>query len=70
MKKTYKMRDLDCANCAAKMEDAINKLEGDYGIADIISVSKRFLSWERNRNPERAAELSADFDEFIKSQLV
>ncbi len=28
MKKTYKMRDLDCANCAQKMEDAINKLPG------------------------------------------
>ena len=28
MKKTFKMRDLDCANCAAKMECAINKLKG------------------------------------------
>lgn len=26
MKKRYKMIDLDCANCAAKMEDAIRKL--------------------------------------------
>ena len=26
MKKTYKMIDLDCAHCAAKMEDAIKKL--------------------------------------------
>lgn len=26
MKKTYKLQDLDCANCAAKMERAINKL--------------------------------------------
>ena len=26
MKKVYKMQDLDCANCAAKMENAINKL--------------------------------------------
>jgi copper chaperone CopZ len=26
MKKTFKLVDLDCANCAAKMEDAINKL--------------------------------------------
>ncbi len=26
MKKTYQMLDLDCANCAAKMEDAIRKL--------------------------------------------
>lgn len=28
MKKTYKMEDLDCANCAAKMENAIKKIEG------------------------------------------
>ncbi len=28
MKKTYKLMDLDCANCAAKMEDAIKKLDG------------------------------------------
>lgn len=26
MKKVYKLRDLDCANCGAKMENAINKL--------------------------------------------
>ena len=26
MKKTFKLRDLDCANCAAKMEAAIAKL--------------------------------------------
>ena len=28
MKKTFKLIDLDCANCAAKMEDAINKIDG------------------------------------------
>ena len=28
MKKNYKLVDLDCANCAAKMEAAINKLPG------------------------------------------
>ncbi len=28
MKKTFKLVDLDCANCAAKMEAAIKKLEG------------------------------------------
>ncbi len=28
MKKTFKLIDLDCANCAMKMEQAINKLEG------------------------------------------
>ena len=28
MKKHFKLIDLDCANCAAKMEDAIRKLDG------------------------------------------
>ena len=27
MKKVFKLRDLDCANCARKMEDAIRKIE-------------------------------------------
>ena len=27
MKKKFKLQDLDCANCAAKMEDAIKKSE-------------------------------------------
>jgi len=28
MKKVYKMENLDCANCAAKMEAAIKKIDG------------------------------------------
>ena len=28
MKKTYLLEGLDCANCAAKMEDAIRKIDG------------------------------------------
>lgn len=28
MTKTYKVRNLDCANCAAKMERAIGKIDG------------------------------------------
>ncbi len=28
MKKKFKLTDLDCANCAAKMEEAIKKVEG------------------------------------------
>ena len=28
MKKSFKLKDLDCANCAAKIETAINKIEG------------------------------------------
>lgn len=28
MKKKFKLQDLDCANCAAKMEEAIKKIPG------------------------------------------
>lgn len=28
MRKVFKLQDLDCANCAAKMEAAINKIDG------------------------------------------
>ena len=28
MKKKFDLTDLDCANCAAKMEDAINRIDG------------------------------------------
>ena len=35
MKKKFKMQDLDCAHCAAKMEDAISRIEG----VDEVSIS-------------------------------
>ena len=38
MKKVYKMQDLDCANCAAKMENEIRKIDG------VISVNISFLA--------------------------
>ena len=28
MKKKFKLQDLDCANCAAKMEESIKKIDG------------------------------------------
>lgn len=28
MRKVFKLNNLDCANCAAKMERAINKIDG------------------------------------------
>lgn len=32
MKKTYELEDLDCANCAAKMERKISKIKGVDGV--------------------------------------
>ena len=43
MKKRFKLVDLDCANCAAKMEDAIKKVDGvkDAIMKEIVKVCKR-----------------------------
>ena len=35
MKKIFNLEDLDCANCAAKMERAVSKLDG----VDAVNVS-------------------------------
>ena len=40
MKKVFEMEDLDCANCAAKMEDAIRKIEGVTYVS-IIFMAQR-----------------------------
>lgn len=38
MKRTYKMEELCCANCAAKMETAINKLDNvDTAVINFMS---------------------------------
>lgn len=38
MKKTFKLENLDCANCAAKMEDKIKGIDG------VISASVSFMA--------------------------
>lgn len=40
MKKVYKLEDLDCANCAAKMERAIAKIDGVTS-ADVSFMAQR-----------------------------
>lgn len=55
MKKTFKLIDLECANCAAKMQTAIAKLDG------VRSVSVNFMT--------QKLTLEADddiFDEVLK----
>lgn len=37
MKKVIKLQDLDCANCAAKIENAVSKLE------NVISCKVNFM---------------------------
>ena len=55
MKKTYMLEDLDCANCAAKMEAAIQKIEG------VHSASVNYLTQKLIIDAD-----DANFDEIMK----
>jgi copper chaperone CopZ len=52
MKKRYKLIDLDCANCAAKMEDAIKKIEGVKDASVDFMTQKLMLDAEDDRFEE------------------
>ena len=58
MKKTFKMVDLDCANCAAKMETAIKKLAG------VSDASVNFMSQKMTIDAD-----DARFDEIVKEAV-
>lgn len=56
MKKTFELEELDCAHCAAKMEDAIKKIDG------VISANISFMT--QKLTLEAADE---DFDKVLKA---
>ena len=58
MKKIYKLENLDCANCAAKMEEAIKKLDG------VTSVNISFLMQKMTIEADDAA-----FDDILKKAV-
>ena len=49
MKKTYMMEDLDCAHCAAKMEEQIRKLEGVYEVSVNFFAQKMIIELDEER---------------------
>lgn len=54
MTKTFRMEDLDCANCARKMEDTIRKLEGVEEVHVNFLTQKMILTAEDARFDEIA----------------
>ena len=46
MKKKFKLQDLDCANCAAKMEEAIKKLPGVHDASVSFMTQKMTIDAE------------------------
>ena len=58
MKKKFKLMDLDCANCAAKMEDAIKKIDGVNDATVSFMMQKLTLDADDDR-----------FDEILKEEI-
>lgn len=44
MKKTFQLIDLDCANCAQKMEDAVRKIDGVEDVQVSFLTQKMILA--------------------------
>lgn len=49
MKKSFKMEELDCANCAAKMEAAIAKIDGVNKVTINFMAQKMILDADDDR---------------------
>ncbi|WP_279068062.1 cation transporter [Intestinimonas butyriciproducens] len=59
MKKKFKLVDLDCANCAAKMEGAIRKIDG------VNDATVSFLTQKLTLDAEDA-RFEAVLDEVVR----
>ena len=59
MKKRYKLTDLDCANCAAKMEDAIKKIDGVNDATVSFMAQKMTVDADDSRFDEIMKEIVA-----------
>ncbi len=63
MKKKFKMENLDCANCARKMADGINKIEG------CISCNINFMAQKITIEAEEAdfARVLGEAEKVVKN---
>ena len=52
MKKKFKLQDLDCAHCAAKMEEAIKKIPGVNDASVSFMTQKMTISAEDEKFDE------------------
>ena len=57
MKKVYKLEDLDCANCAAKMERAVAKIEGLSSIHNSFITQKKIIELDETKADEIIREV-------------
>lgn len=60
MKKTYKI-EVDCANCARKMEEATQKVEG------VAGATVSFMTQKMNVEFEEGADVKAVMEKVVKA---
>ena len=58
MKKSYKLENLGCANCAARMEDAINKIDGVERASVNFLTQRLAVEADENRFEEIMDEIA------------
>ncbi|MDR1704256.1 MAG: heavy-metal-associated domain-containing protein [Clostridiales bacterium] len=49
MKKTYRLRGLDCANCAAKIQEGISKLDGVSAASVSFATAKLVIEGDDSK---------------------
>lgn len=57
------------ADILSKLAAAIDKLESESGIRELVSAGMTFLSWLRKLDPQKAIEFTDLWDAFIKEKL-
>ena len=60
MKKVIAMQDLDCANCAAKMEQSIKKIDGVTSVTINFMTQKMILEVADGSFDEVIAKIKAE----------
>ena len=64
MKNIYKIKGLDCANCASKLENAIQKIEGMESVSINFMTEKMILEY----NGENKQEMMEKIKKILKKE--
>lgn len=57
MNKAYRLKDLDCAACAAKLESHLAKIDGINSVSVNIMYQKLMVDFDETRKDEILAEI-------------
>ena len=64
MKNTFKIKGIDCANCAAQLENAISKVEGVASVSISFMAERMVLEYDE----QNAEEIMKKVKKLIKKE--